>query len=191
MVGLLLTLAVQGPFMSTDSACIIPDNDKNKTDITLSSSFNNVYNNNSYAINLEDEMMSDAYVLPAPAALSVWARNVYVFFALILTVVFLFGNYILVAFVKENPELIKASNSAKSNVEKLSTWTQLKRILTFKPYIILAFGAILNTSAVQVVQSNLELYFKYGYSAIQSYFALAILVLLVNIWKQLIKYFLD
>ena len=56
----------------------------------------------------------------------------------------------------------------------------MKQIFSFKPYLILAIGTILNTTAVQVVQSNLELYFKFCYTAIQNYFTIAILVLLVK-----------
>ena len=73
----------------------------------------------------------------------------------------------------------------KKKAKKVSTLKELKQMFTFRPYVILGFATILNTSAVQVVQSNMELYFQYCYTAIKDYFTIAILVLLVilNILK--------
>jgi Na+/melibiose symporter-like transporter len=75
----------------------------------------------------------------------------------------------------------------------MSTVTELKRMLTFRPYILLACATILNTSSVQVVQANMELYFKYSYTALESLFSLVILILLgcavlfVPIWKYFMQ----
>ena len=90
MVGLLLALAIQGPFMDTESTCIKPNN------TILTSTSISFLNNKD--IDLNDIVIRNA---PNKDNISVWDRNIYVFFALILTVIFLIGNYMLIFFVRE------------------------------------------------------------------------------------------
>ena len=90
-----------------------------------------------------------------------------------------------------NLELIKAADKSRTSANRISTMTELKRMFMFKPYVLLALATILNTSAVQMVQANMELYFKYSYTALEAFFSVAILVLLgcgvlfVPLWKYL------
>ena len=81
MIGLLLALAIQGPFVSSGVPCIKPNMTiTNETNITM------------------NELLARGVIEPEP---SLWEKNIYVFFAMILTAIFLVGNYLLVYFVRE------------------------------------------------------------------------------------------
>jgi Na+/melibiose symporter-like transporter len=81
MIGLLIALAIQGPFLSGIN-CYSPPNATNATS------------------NATMSMLRDT--LEATAATeSFWERNIYVLLALGLTVIFLGGNYLLIFNVNE------------------------------------------------------------------------------------------
>jgi hypothetical protein len=77
MIGLLVALAYQGPFLSGIS-CSLPDNSTNGTSNVTLADFG-----------------------ATPADETFWERNIYVLLALGLTLIFLGGNYLLIFNVDE------------------------------------------------------------------------------------------
>jgi hypothetical protein len=82
MIGLLLALVIQGPFLSGSSECT----------------------NTTIPINVSLSNQSDlgyANVYAGATTESFWQKNIYFMLALVLTCIFLVGNYLLIFFVKE------------------------------------------------------------------------------------------
>ncbi|CAF0803858.1 unnamed protein product [Brachionus calyciflorus] len=171
MIGLLLALVIQAPFVSTDSNCI-------KLNTSSRFFFEEANETNTTDINMID-------------VISNWEKNKYTYIAIIMTFIFIAGTLPVVFFVKEKPELIKAVKEKDEIKKKATTLQELKRIFTFKPYLLIIGSTIFTTSSIQIIQNNLQLYFEYGYTAIKSYFMLSILTLLgcailfVPFWKIL------
>ncbi|RNA28585.1 sodium-dependent lysophosphatidylcholine symporter 1-B-like, partial [Brachionus plicatilis] len=141
MIGLLLALVIQGPFVSGDSNCI----KLNETQFD----FDNKTNQTNIDI------------------LSNWDQYKYTYIAIVMTVVFLAGSLPIVIFVNEKPELIKVVDKKEDKKKKISTFKELTRMFTFKPYLLIIGSTIMTTSSIQIIQSNLQLYFEYGYTAIK------------------------
>lgn len=93
MVGLLLALAIQGPFMANIKC--IQDNLINLNETT----------NMSLPAAFDDESHLKEVFRTVKDSQTVWEKNIYVIFAAILTVIFLIGNYMLVFFVDEKKGL--------------------------------------------------------------------------------------
>ncbi|RNA28597.1 sodium-dependent lysophosphatidylcholine symporter 1 [Brachionus plicatilis] len=148
MVGLLVALGIQGPLVANDSACL----KKNASGEIIPNQDSESYNN--------------------------WEQFKYTYIAIIMTVIFLIGTIPLIIFVNEKPELINASAETQNVEERVSFWISLKRIFTFRPFIILLISTILSTSAIQIIQANFQLYFDYSYVAISEKFTITIFVLL-------------
>ena len=82
MIGILLALAIQGPFATSE--CKYRNND-NSSNITSQSAVTN--------------------------ELSFWESEKYVIFAIILTVIYIIGNIMLIVFVKEKNSKFKIRNA--------------------------------------------------------------------------------
>lgn len=83
-----------------------------------------------------------------PTSSSVWDDNKYAFVAVLFSVIFISLNIMLLIFVKERTD-IKAP--ASDSDKKITVMAELKRIFTFKPYLILITANVFNTLGVQVI----------------------------------------
>lgn len=99
MVGILLALAIQAPFVSGDSSCmkldnIIPiiNNISNTTYDDISYSSTAIYN---------DSTGSNTTPVMLPPELSVWEKDKYTYIAIIMTGIFVLGTTLLLVFVQE------------------------------------------------------------------------------------------
>ena len=77
MVGLLLALGIQGPFVSGDSSCL------NKTSDSTS------------------------FLIRSQQELNHWEEYKYTYIAIIMTVIFIIGTLPLMIFVKEKPGILR------------------------------------------------------------------------------------
>jgi Na+/melibiose symporter-like transporter len=124
MLGILLALGIQGPFVSTVDECIIPEKFKNET-----------------LINSTNET-------PNTIDTGFWHDEKYAIFAFILTAIFIVSIVLLGLFVKERHDLVHVDDKKqKTNVLK-----ELKQMFTFKPFLYLFSAAVLSTFAFQVMK---------------------------------------
>lgn len=102
MIGILLALGIQAPFVSGDSSCIKPDS------FNLSTSTNEFFTDlSTYSpLNLTE---------PQIISLSNWEKNKYTYIALIMTAIYFVGLGLLLLFVSEKKGRFNLSlNNLKS-----------------------------------------------------------------------------
>jgi len=195
MLGLLFTLSVQGPLVGTGSndctGC-----DANVTNMTISAAAGmttDLFENVTTTISATTDMTTDLFenvntkidnVLTTPATpgfwdafMVIWENNKYILIASFLSIFFILGMLGLVFLVNERFDLYQSSD--EDDEKKINVGKELKQIFQFKPFLILILSFNLNLIGLQVTQSNLQLYFEIGYTAIRELFTFALVGQLV------------